>query len=420
MKRFLSVPIASSALLCGAFPVAASDVEGLRKWTSADGRTLKASLVKIAVVDEVATATMKRESGKKFSLPLSALSEGDREAIRGWLKKNPTGVATPVPPYIWPSNFTGSATPEVVEAGYDKDGGFHVYRTRYFDFRVDEKVGKSTISQCVAVFESIVGALDSLPLALDTVPSHGGERYQAVLVSSRAKYAALGGPPNSGGFYSPSKNMTVIPFRSLGIEKKGSSWGFDGKNRSFETLVHELTHHSMGEKWMSLPVWVLEGLADYMAAMPYRSGRFLYTNVGKSATGAVRKAYKNTTWERAVMPKGEFLMIKPSTLFITSHRDWSKALARSAMDGSRYYNSSLLLVYYFMHEDGAGNGEHFIRWLHAVRAARLRGREAFGERYRNLNEEHLMRGRNERELEADIAAALKRKGLRVRFDGARR
>lgn len=407
--------LALMAAISGGAGAAGGDVEGLRTWTSSAGKTLKASLVKIVQVDKVATATMKRETGQSFTLPLTALSEEDREAIAAWLKTNPTGVATPIPPYLWPTKFSGSATPDVVEVGYDEKAGFYLYRTKYFDFQVDEKIGRSTISQCVAVFESIVGALDALPLALDTVPPEGGERYKAVLVSSGAKYAALGGTPNSGGFYAPSRNLTVIPFRSLGIVKKGSSWGFDGKKRSFDTLVHELTHHSMGNRWSSLPVWVIEGIADYMAAMPYRSGQFLYTNVGSSVTGAVREAYKGTTWESAVMPKGEFAMVRPSTLFITSHQEWSKTLAMNAIDGSRNYKSSMLLLYYFMQEDADGRGEHFVPWLHAVRAARLSGRGAFGDRYRALVDKHLLRGRSNEELEADIAAALKRKGLRVTF-----
>ena len=53
-----------------------------------------------------------------------------------------------------------------------------------------------------------------------------------------------------------------------------SDWGCDGKKRSFDTLVHELTHHSMGNKWSNLPVWVIEGIADYMAAMSAKDAKF--------------------------------------------------------------------------------------------------------------------------------------------------
>jgi len=418
MKR-ITIPCLTTLLVATLGIARSAEVEGLRTWTSSGGKSLKAALVKVTKVDKVAKATMKRQSGQEFVVPLSGLSDADQEAIQAWLKTNPTGVAIPIPPFIWPTKYNGSATPKVVEAGYDDEEGYHLYRTKYFDFQVDAKVGKTTISQCVAVFESIVGALDTLPLALDTVPASDKERYKAILVSSRTKYAELGGMPNSGGFFWPSKNLTVIPFRSLGIEKKGNSWGFDGKNRNFDTLVHELTHHSMGRKWSSLPVWVTEGIADYMAAMPYRSGQFLFTNVGKSAAGSVRDSYKGTTWERSAMPKGVFIMVKPSTLFAISHREWSKTLAMNAMDGSRYYSSSLLMIYYFMHEDAGGRGEHFVPWLHEIRAARLTERGGVGEKQKAITEKYLMRGRTNEELEKDIAATLQKKGLRVQFGKAR-
>lgn len=390
-----------------------ADVLGMRQWTNQKNQKIKAKFIRITykpeIKEKVHLVTFQLKSGKKTTLPMDSLSETDQNELMAWFKKNPMGAAPPTPPYKWPSQFHGSNSPKVVYVKFDTKRKAHLYRTEHFDFYIDKKLSQSTVSKCVAVFDTIVEALDSLPLQLNTIPAANKPRYEAILVGSRETYMQMGGIPNSGGFFSPGKNLTVIPFQSLGIVKKGKNWVFDGKQRSFGTLLHELTHHSTSH-WRGMPPWFQEGLADYMQAMPYQSGRFLFTNPGSSISSSIRE-YKNYSVGGGVMPGGAFKMIHPEKLFATSRVTWNQTMSDKTAS-ARNYASSCVLLYYLMHEDGRGDGEHLIAWLHSWRAAVLSRR---GNEYGMLIKKHLLRDRSYQQLEEEISAAMKKKGLRIAF-----
>lgn len=401
-----------SIALLGSLSIHAK-VSGLREWTDQKSRSMQASLIRIYNEKqdgkEITKASFKLKNGKKVSIPVSTLSSANQQELRAWVKNNPTGVAPPAPPYKWPSQYNGSNAPKVVYVKFDTTRKAHLYRTKHFDFFIDQDISKSTVSKCVAVFDSIVEAIDSLPMQLDTIPSGNRKRYQALLVSSRDTYMKLGGIPNSGGFFSPRQNLTVIPFTSLGIVKKGNKWVFDGKRRSFDTLLHELTHHSTSH-WRGMPPWFEEGFADYMESMPYQSGRFLFTNPGSAISSSIRE-YKKYTVANGIIPGGVFKMIHPQKLFATNRQNWN-GMMKDRIASARNYTSSAVLVYYFMHEDGDGDGAHFIQWLHAWRAAVLSRNSSS---YNELIKTHLLRDRAYSALEGDIQDAMRKKGLRVSF-----
>ena len=270
----------------------AREVEGMREWVNNKGQEITASLVSLHKEkqggQEVAMITFKMKRGKDVTFPVSKLSVENQQELVEWMKIKPHGIASPSPPYSWPSQHRGKNTPNVVYEKFDEEYQAHLYKTAHFDFYIDKKISDSTVAKCVAVFDTIVDALDALPLALDTIPSGERPRYKAILVSSAAQYMKMGGLENSAGFFSPRQNLTVIPFKSLGIIQKGNKWVFDGKNRSFETLLHELTHQST-QHWYGMPPWFQEGLAEYISVMPYRSGRFLFNKPGRAIADKLLK-----------------------------------------------------------------------------------------------------------------------------------
>ncbi len=159
-----------------------------------------------------------------------------------------------------------------------------------------------------------------------------------------------------------------------------------------------------------MPPWFNEGLANYMAAMPYQSGRLLFTNPGSAISTSIRD-YKKYTVASGVIPNGVFQMVHPEQLFATDHQTWNATMGNQVAS-SRNYTSATVLLYYFMHEDGNGDGEHFIQWMHAWRTAVFSRKSS---QYENLIEKHLLRGRDHTELEKDIQDAMRRKGLRLAF-----
>lgn len=412
----ITYPLTTPILSAKSPPETSASAEGLRKWTNTKNQDITASLARITRLKSDkknsefrVDVTFKLKTGEKITFNAELLSKPHQNELKNWLKNNPTGIAKPSAPYSWPSKHNGSNTPKVEYVKFDDKRNAHLFQTTHFDFYSDEKLSDATISKCVAVFDSIVEAIDTFPMEMNTIPSEDKPRYQAILVSTQEKYMKMGGIVNSAGFFSPSRNLTVIPLRSLGIVKKGNNWVFDGKKRSFKTLIHELTHHSTSH-WWGMPPWFEEGLADYMEAMPYQSGRFLFTNPGAAVSGSIRE-YKNTTVESRILPKGVYQMRHAEILFTMSRKQWNATMA-DPVTATRNYSSSMILMYFFMHEDGKGDGHHLIQWMHGYRAAILSRRN---DDLNALFKKHILRDRTYEELEQEIQDAMSKKGTRLEF-----
>ena len=375
-----------------------------RSWTSKEGKSLQATLTRATPRSVLLKVS---RTGKVVEIPLDRLSAADRQATVAWLQENPDGLVPPRPPFRWPDRYQGEQQPRVTYARYDAQQRAHVFSARYYNLLSDKKLSESTVSKCAAVFDAIVGALDALPLALSPVPLEGENRYQAFLLSSRAEYQRRGGPANSAGVYIPSRNLTMMPYSSLGIVKKGTNWVFDGNRRDFGVLIHELTHQALIKRWGFLPVWFHEGIAEYMQAMPYRSGQFLFTNPGAAISKHIRdgvgRAYR------------EFPCTHLESLLTIEHRMWNQVNSVDPRRGLRNYASAEIAVWYFMHADGAGDGAHFISWIHELKRAARSDRREWPVRRRSLTEKHLLRGRSWAEVEDQIRKSLREKGLRVVF-----
>lgn len=283
----------------------------------------------------------------------------------------------------------------------------HIFSAKHFNLLCNTKLSASTVSKCAAVFDSIVGALDSLPLGLNPIPREGEKRYDALLLSSRSLYQQQGGPANSAGVYIPRRNLTMMPYSSLGIVKKGSNWVFDGSRREFGVLIHELTHQTLINRWGFLPVWFHEGIAEYMQAMPYRSGQFLFTNPGAGISKHVRDGV-GKLWKT-------FPGIHLESLLTIDHRTWNQINGTDRQRSWRNYASAEMAVWYFMHKDGDGDGAHFIAWIHDLKTNYRAHRNHWSTKKAALTRKHLLRDRSWKELEEQFRKALQEKGLRVVF-----
>jgi hypothetical protein len=57
-------------------------------------------------------------------------------------------------------------------------------------------------------------------------------------------------------------------------------------------------------------------------------------------------------------------------LFSVSNQEWNEILTGDPKVSHRLYFTSYLLVYYFMHLDGKGDGQRFVRYFREVGQAR--------------------------------------------------
>jgi hypothetical protein len=293
------------------------------------------------------------------------------------------------------------ATLELVSE--DAAGAAYVYQTASFEFRSGEKLAGSVMKEIARTFEATRELVGVLPWSIDCRSPAPQERYRAALYPTRDEYIRNGGPENSGGVYSTGDKIFKVPFPSLGLEKRGKSWFRDG-NFSNDTLVHEITHQLMHEQIPRMPIWAIEGTAEYTSMLPFRAGTF--------RTDGHKNAFKEYIGRRMKQGVPDNLGSLARHMGL-SHEAWHRE-ALQPMAQRRLYALSALLVYYFSHLDGAGDGARFRAFMAKV-AEDIRNRAPYGE-FTTLPFRHqalLFDGRSPAELAGQIRAGLRSIGVRV-------
>lgn len=367
-----------------------------RTWTSTDGRVMQAVLVAV----EAGEGVFQLAAGQTSRVPLARLSPADQEWIKQWLKQAPAGrTAASSGTIQWPDTVSAppAALTSLVKPVSEAAGGA-VFRSRSFQFSVDEKLAASAIAEVARTFEATYELLKALPWGIRPQPDPASGFFAANLWASRTAYEwdvarAMAPKPQgttgspqfitpgqagnaaaySGGMYLTHDRTFRIPFESLGLVKRGSSW-FKNESYTSDTLVHEVTHQMMHDYLPFLPNWVGEGMAEYTNMLPYKAGTF---RAGDHESG-LRKYVKTQlsflndeplstlgdAWDHLNMPANE----------------WSRRFASAALtmnlpgansgnrDQRRLYGLSCLLVYYFCHLDGDGRGTRFRKYLEAMAA----------------------------------------------------
>ena len=82
------------------------------------------------------------------------------------------------------------------------------------------------------------------------------------------QYLAAGGMKGSAGVFigygsGLDRGKVLVPFPSLGLEKRGNRYFKSGRRVDAKTLSHEITHH-MTIGGNAYPTWFSEGLAEYV------------------------------------------------------------------------------------------------------------------------------------------------------------
>jgi hypothetical protein len=119
-----------------------------------------------------------------------------------------------------------------------------------------------------------------------------------------------------------------------------------------------------------LPLWVIEGTAEYTELMPYNAGTF--------RVDGNKGALKDYIGERAKFN------IDPEIGSLEKHMrmtraEWSAEANVSNIAMSKLYNRSLLIVYYFNHLDGDKKGTRFMKFFDAVYGEVVKERAFFAD-----------------------------------------
>ncbi len=331
--------------VCASLVVARAE-ETPRIWTSQEGKTVEATLVEADGLD----VRLRLESGSVTAVARDRLIQADREYVEQWLARRPLKLALP--------DLVGVPTIDlkVDVVMEDAANSRYVYRTPHFEFESQGRLAVSLAKEVGRSFEATYELVRALPWDIQPRPAEGAY-FRATLFRNMDAYSRAGGLPGSAGSYFTHRKRLMVPFESIGLREVGSAFRM-AEDFDTHVLVHELTHQLMHFWLPYLPQWVVEGTAEYTGNLPLKNGRF---RPSEARNGL--KEYMEFRKRRMAGGVPEPYSIE--RLFRISNSEWNRIMATDNHRTQRLYMTSYLLVYYFMHLDGKGDGERFARYMRA-------------------------------------------------------
>lgn len=326
-------------LACG---VSAQERNPLREWTSSQGKKVQASLTSL----EGGKVRLRLENGRELTVELLQLSEQDQRYLEEMDKVGRT--------------FEAKAMPEEtrIELPVAVEGGPREFKTEHFVFVSENEVGKSFIAEAAKVFEGTYQAIRMLPLGLNPTPPGGDVVFRTRFMTSPsfreeiANYVPESPNLQVAGIYLPKQKKIWVPYESIGAVEKGGQMTLR-RTADTSTLIHEITHQMMHDWLVLTPMWFSEGMAEYLASVPYQNGRFEFRNSTRGLKERLESKYKG-------MP-----------LRMKSPDDLSDPNDEAAWSGSMEdYLSAMLWVHYFVHLDRGGHGEAVAAYLKLMARAK--------------------------------------------------
>ncbi len=370
-----------------------------RDWRLPDGRSVRAELREIRNGQLVL-----REENRRVpvTVPVSGLGEADRAYVRGW---RPAPQEAPAPAVGratverdaagWPVAVALREAPVVTVVEENRAAQRFVYRSAHFEFTCSERLSREIVREFSRIFEVTHEAVAALPLGIEPAAPRGWHRVR--LFSDREAYLTAGGPQGTGGAYVGATGEVLVPLPQLGVQRSGSRWIMD-HGEGHQLLVHEVTHQIMGPWLTLLPMWIVEGSAEYLTAGRWSGGRLVLqprTRLLRSYLAEVRGIDGQEADVRSLQ-----------TLMTMDHEAWTRRM--TGPEAHKNYASALLLFDYFCHRDGDGTGAG----LAAYFRARLLSKTPDDDR--TDREAHLLRGRDWKALTSDFEKAWRADGWKLR------
>lgn len=374
-----------------------------RVWTDEKGRSVKAILLKI----ENNCAVLKLPNGTEAPFPLEKLSKVDQAFIEkfgldGHDDEEETAAGEEKEKVIenfedpWPERVTFEGDPEIATMEEDAEEKKFVYESANYRYNCDVRLSQSVVKGFAVMFEATHQFVRELPLTINGGKKKDG-KYQIFLFESEADYTKAGGPPGSAGVFIGGKNIVMVPLTSLGVQKVGSGYMLD-RDKSSKTLPHELTHQLTPDQYYAPGSmgWFTEGLAEYIATTPYRSGSFNVRSNFKPIVEYVTAYGKKGNGGRAIGTDIKLGSLKKFML-----QEYANFTGNPQVN----YGCGLLITNYYFHMDREENGARIKKFLKALNEGK-EGEEALAV---------LLDGQSWEEMEEEIAKAYSRKGVDFTF-----
>ena len=395
------------------FLFASSSLLLARTFTDTKGRSIEASITQVKG-DKVTLVLDK--NGKSHDVAISTLSSEDQKYVREWAKKSedsePNSVADEKPSDSteaknnfdeeWPTLITIDKDIEIKIVEEDKENKRFVYHSPNYEFICDARLSKNVVKKFAILFETTREYCRLLPVSM--MKEHVSDpefRNKVLLFGKKEDYVKNGGPPKSGGVYllGSRDEAVMAPLESLGVKKVGSSYMHDNKKAN-DVICHELVHQLTTEDYYAEAAigWFTEGLAEYIAATPYRSGRYtVRSNLSAIQVQATEAGEKGKSgWalgDDITAPNLKDYMIQP-------YSEFTKDVEKAKLN----YGLGILITYYYLHmEEDRSSITAFLKALKD-------GKE--GEEALNA----LLNGRSWDEMEKQISKAWRSRRVKITFE----
>ena len=384
----------------------------MRTWTNSKNQKAEGTL--ISATETEAIIQFEGQSTSR-SLKLDTLSEQDREYVAAFLSNdgkpetsgnqgNQRQAIDFIPDNFddpWPKLVKSpeNVTVDLVEENEEEKK--YVYHSDNYEFICDVPLKKHLVQKFAVLFEGTRELCRMLPIFTKKAHLTGGQyRNKILLFETKETYIQNGGPPSSAGvFMSGGKrgNVVMVPLTSLGVKKLGSSYTVD-YGESNKTLPHELAHQLTDRYYYAKGArgWFSEGLAEYVAVTPYRSGNFSVTKTLRAAKDYATEYGREGNGGRALGNEIQAPELKGYML-----QDYGSFTSNSNFN----YGLGLLITTYFFEIEGKGDRVAITAFLKALREGK-QGAEAL---------EALLQGRSYNELAKDISKGWKSRGVDIDF-----
>ncbi|WP_395752679.1 SHD1 domain-containing protein [Prosthecobacter sp.] len=357
-----------------------------RPWTNAQGKQVQAEFGGM----KDGNVTLIMSGGQTATVALASLSAEDQ----AWVRQNTTNTPKPAASTADPADaaripWDKRRMPSEVKEPMlymnikvvKEEPGSCIYESGHFQFKTSAKLGAILMKDVCRAFESTYELVRLMPWGIIPKPEEGRAKFQAELYASRDQYLATGAPPWSGGVYVRPDKVFRMPFNELGISNTvGANGAYYRKGEiNNDTITHEITHQMMHEYLPYMPVWLIEGLAEYTSNLAYKGGMFSVSGDGTSFL-AKQPGSRNRGLMSAMRYKPQWIGVKEvwgyTTDISTRHEiksfkvaDHEEQRARPAgpppsmEDLANRYHSSHILAYFFVHDDG---GRRLMRYFDAL------------------------------------------------------
>ncbi len=376
--------------------IAAAEAPEDRIWTY-QGASMRAKLIDIG---KTAVNVRMASDGWVTKFWLDQLSDGDQDYVRQWKERGFGPKAAPKAPQP-KLNWPGELTPDLdFEAKLvSGDGGVWTYETPHYQYRSDVRLAPSLIKEYAVSFEGTLFAIRKLPLQLGVkVPA---KKFVVRMFRNPGDYLRAGGLKGSSGTYLTRTEEILVPLSSTGVKLWGKQVALDRRTFDSAPLVHEITHQVMHDWVRVLPVWFVEGMAEYMAALPFNGIWYDFDQIDAGIREHMEQAYSVEATRAGVYPVD---MVSPRELMTMSHEQWAEALKLG--NATVNYSSALLMVYYFAHLDEKNAHSPLVGYLRKTQQGRDQ-RETFVADYNQAVEAYKIQlSAYNREVDAYNAALL--------------